>query len=344
MKNKKLKAAIFGISGYAGRKLLEILLLHPYVEVIAGFVAPDEPDMSAAHMYPRIAKTINLNCLNKIDWNLVEKNCDIVFLALPHVVSMSFVPKILSLGKKVIDLSADYRFSDEKLYEKWYQKHRSPELLQKAVYGLPEMFRKEIKKAQLIANPGCYPTSAILGLLPIAKKNIIKGRLIVNSLSGFTGAGKKPDVTLMFAEGNENSRAYKIGEHRHQPEIQHILEKAGCLVDVTFVPYLIPVNCGILTTIYAEFARDVEEKELQHIYEGFYKDEPFVRVMKYGNSPEIKNVAGTNFCDIGIKKINRSLLVVVSAIDNLVKGASGQAVQNMNIMMGFDETLPFYSK
>ncbi|MCM8822452.1 MAG: N-acetyl-gamma-glutamyl-phosphate reductase [Candidatus Omnitrophica bacterium] len=344
MKNKKLKATIFGISGYAGRKLLEILLQHPYVEVIAGFVAPDEPDMSAALMHPRIAKTIELNCSNKIDWEIIEKNTDIVFLALPHVVSMSFVPKILSLGKKVIDLSADYRFSDENLYEKWYQKHSSPDLLGKAVYGLPELFREEIKKAQLIANPGCYPTSAILGVLPVAGRKIIKGRMIVNSLSGFTGAGRKPDVTLLFAEGNESSRAYKIGEHRHQPEIQHILEKTGCRVDVTFVPHLLPVNCGILTTMYLELDRDVEEEKLQQIYEDFYRDEPFVRVMKYGISPEIKNVAGTNFCDIGVKKINSSLLVVVSAIDNLVKGASGQAVQNMNIMMGFEETLPFYSK
>ncbi|MCM8825510.1 MAG: N-acetyl-gamma-glutamyl-phosphate reductase, partial [Candidatus Omnitrophica bacterium] len=274
MKNTKLKAAIFGISGYAGRKLFEILLQHPYVEVTAGFVAPDEPDMSAAHMHPRIAKTTELNCSNKIDWEIIEKKTDIVFLALPHAVSMSFVPKIFSLGKKIIDLSADYRFSDEKLYEKWYQRHTSPELLSRAIYGLPELYREEIKKAQLVANPGCYPTSAILGVLPLAKENIVKGRLIVNSLSGFTGAGRKPDVALLFAEGNETSRAYKIGEHRHQPEIQHILEKVGCRVDVTFVPHLIPVNCGILTTIYIELARDIAEEKLLQIYEDFYKDEP----------------------------------------------------------------------
>ncbi|MCX7705652.1 MAG: N-acetyl-gamma-glutamyl-phosphate reductase [bacterium] len=343
MKNKKLRVAIFGISGYAGRKLLEILLLHPYVEVVAGFVAPDEPDLSISQMYPKVAKTIDLYCTNKVDWGIVEKNCDIVFLALPHVVSMSFVPKILSYGKRVIDLSADYRFSDVNLYEKWYQKHTSPELLEKAVYGLPELYREEIKGAQLIANPGCYPTSAILGLLPAAKKNIIKGRIIVNSLSGFTGAGRKPDVSLLFAEGNENSRAYKIGQHRHQPEIQHILEKVGCLPEVTFVPHLIPVNCGILTTMYVELAQDIDEKSLQNMYIDFYRNEPFVRVMDYGCSPEIKNVAGTNFCDIGIKKIDKNFLCVVSAIDNLVKGASGQAVQNMNIMMGFEETIPFYS-
>ncbi|HOJ31843.1 MAG TPA: N-acetyl-gamma-glutamyl-phosphate reductase [bacterium] len=338
-----VRAGIFGISGYAGRKLVEILLLHPEVKITCGFVAPDEPEMPLSQMHPRISKTIDIFCYNKVDWKLVEKNCDIVFLALPHVVSMSFVPQILSLGKKVIDLSADYRFSDALIYEKWYQKHSSPELLSQAVYGLPEINRKEIAKASLIANPGCYPTSALLGMMPIAKKNLISGRVIVNSLSGFTGAGRKPDVTLLFAEGNENSRAYKIGQHRHQPEIQHILEKSGCRVDVTFVPHLIPVNCGILTTMYVNLAEDIDEKQLQQMYTGFYSNEPFVRVMDYGCSPEIKNIVGTNFCDIGIRKIDSRLFVIVTAIDNLIKGASGQAVQNMNIMMGFEETLPFYS-
>ena len=344
MSEKKLNVAIFGISGYAGRKLLEILLLHQSVKVNLGFVAPDEPDLPVEQMHPRVAKTIHLNCYNKVDWRYLEDNCDIVFLALPHVVSMSFVPQLLSLGKKVIDLSADYRFSDPEIYGKWYQQHTSPHLLSTAVYGLPELYRNEIRNARLIANPGCYPTSAILGLLPLAKKKILKERIIVNSLSGFTGAGRKPDVTLLFAEGNENSRAYKIGEHRHQPEIEHILNKCGCDVSVVFVPHLIPVNCGMLTTMYVEITEDISPDELHNIYQDFYSEEPFVRIMEYGVSPEIKNISGTNFCDIGIKKINKSLVVVVSAIDNLVKGASGQAVQNMNIMMGIEETHPFYSK
>ncbi len=343
MAEKKLKVAIFGISGYAGRKLLEILLLHKHVKITLGFVAPDEPEMSVEQMHPKIAKAIHLGCYNRIDWNLIEKNCDIAFLALPHVVSMSFVPQLLFLGKKVIDLSADYRFSDAEMYEKWYQKHTSPQLLSIAVYGLPELYRKQISKANLIANPGCYPTSAILGLLPLAKKRILKEKIIVNSLSGFTGAGRKPDISLLFAEGNENSRAYKIGEHRHQPEIEHILNKCGCDASVIFVPHLIPVNCGILTTMYVELTEDLSPQELYAAYSSFYSEEPFVRVMEYGTSPEIRNIAGTNFCDIGIKKINKSLVVIVSAIDNLVKGASGQAVQNMNIMMGFEETCPFYS-
>ncbi len=227
---------------------------------------------------------------------------------------------------------------------KMVSKHTSPELFEKAVYGLPELYREKIKNAHLIANPGCYPTSAILGLLPLACKDIIKGRVIVNSLSGFTGAGRKPDVTLLFAEGNESSRAYKIGQHRHQPEIQHILQKAGSKVEVTFVPHLIPVNCGILTTMYVEVKDDIDEKGMQDTYLEFYRNEPFVRVMEYGASPEIKNVVGTNFCDIGIKKIDKNFLCIVSTIDNLIKGASGQAVQNMNIMMGFEETIPFYSK
>ena len=338
---KKINAGIFGISGYAGRKLLELLILHPYAEPVAGFVAPNEHEMPVQKMYPRVAKILDFHCTNKVDWNVVEK-CDIIFLALPHVVSMSFVPKILSLGKKVIDLSADYRFSDASIYEKWYQKHTSPELLSQAVYGLPELYRKQISKATLIANPGCYPTSAILGLLPVAKRGLINGRVIVNSLSGFTGAGRNPDVNLLFAEGNENTRAYKIAQHRHQPEIKHILEKENCTIEVIFVPHLIPVNCGILTTMYVPVSEDIAPDELQKMYCDFYSNEPFVRIMEYGCSPEIKNVAGTNFCDIGVKKVDSSLIVVVTAIDNLVKGASGQAIQNMNIMMGFEETLPFY--
>jgi len=343
MDDKKLKVAIFGISGYAGRKLLEILLLHKNVEITLGFVASNEPETSAGRMHPRIAKILHINCYNKVNWDLIEKNCDLVFLALPHIVSMSFVPKLLSMGKKVIDLSADYRFSDISIYEKWYTQHTSGHLLSDAVYGLPELYRNRIAKATLVANPGCYPTSALLGLLPLATKGILKEKVIVDSLSGFTGAGRKPDVSLLFAEGNETSKAYNIGQHRHQPEIEHILNKCGCEVPVVFVPHLIPINCGILTTMYVETAQDLDPANLYEIYKDFYAKEPFVRIMDYGVSPEIKHIAGTNFCDIGITKINKSLTVIVSALDNLVKGASGQAVQNMNIMMGFEETWPFFS-
>jgi len=338
-----VKVAIFGISGYAGQKLLDILIQHPEVKVTLGFVAPNEKPENVSRMYGRVAKILNFECKNKIDWAAVEKLTDCAFLALPHAVSMEFVPKLLEMRKKVIDLSADYRFSDVSTYEKWYQKHTSPQLLERAVYGLPEINRQVIKSADLIANPGCYPTSALLALIPLAKEGLICGDIIVNSLSGYTGAGKKPDIAIIFPEGNENSRAYKIAEHRHQPEIEHILEKcAQTAHSVTFVPHLIPLNCGILSTIYLDLTESVPEEKLQAKFTSFYEKEPFVRIMDYGVSPQIKNIVGTNFCDIGIKKSGPNKLVIVSAIDNLVKGASGQAVQNMNIMYGFPETLPFY--
>ena len=336
------KIAIFGISGYAGQKLLEILLLHPEVCVTLGFVAPDEKNAAAEKINPRIKKAVHLECYNEIDWAKVKTGCDFAILALPHVVSMKFVPELLKAGKKVVDLSADYRFSEESLYTKWYQAHTSPRLLKSAVYGLPELNRARIKNADLVANPGCYPTASILGLLPLAKQGLLEKSVIVDAKSGFTGAGKRADIGLIFPEGNENCRAYKIGEHRHQPEIEHILQKAGNACSVLFVPHLIPVNCGIISTIYASLKKDIPEKDLQAAYLSFYEKEPFVRVMDYGVSPEIKNVVGTNFCDIGIKKTGPRNFVAVSAIDNLVKGASGQAVQNMNIMAGFTETLPWY--
>lgn len=339
---EKIKVGIFGVSGYAGQKLLEILLNHPFVEITECYVAPEEGTPDVEEINPKFKKRISIKCKNLPDWESIEKNCDCIFLALPHIVSMNFVSEILKLGKIVIDLSADYRFKNLNAYEKWYTKHKTPELINEAVYGLPEINREKIKRAKLIANPGCYPTSIILGVLPLVKNNLIENKIIANSVSGVSGAGKSPSPSNIFVECNENIKAYKIGEHRHQPEMEEILNDFGDKnYKVIFVPHLAPYNQGILSTIYVELKEKTKPDEIQNLYKEFYKNEPFVRIMDYGVSSSTKNVFDTNFCDIGLKLVNEKNLVITSAIDNLVKGASGQAVQNMNIIFNFKETLPF---
>lgn len=339
-----IRAAIFGVSGYAGQKLVEILLRHPEVEIVAGYVAPEEGNPGLAEVVPRAKKLINLACSFQPNWDQLEQKADIIFLALPHGVSMRFVPQLIKKGKKIIDFSADFRFREPSTYESFYIKHLCPEFCKTAVYGLPELQRELIKKASLIANPGCYPTSVILGLLPLVKENIIQPEVIVDAKSGVSGAGRTPSPSLLFAECHENVRAYKIGEHRHAPEMEEILALAGGKnYQVTFVPHLVPINQGIFSTMYVTLKKTASAENLQNLYENFYAGEPFVRVMPYGQSPLTKNVFDSNFCDIGIKLVGKKSLVVMSAIDNLIKGASGQAVQNMNIMFGFPETIPFSS-
>jgi len=339
----KIRTGVFGISGYAGQKLVEILAAHPDTEITAGFVAPEEGTPEIAEIVPRLKGIVNLKCGNVPDWDGIGKNCDVVFLALPHSVSMKFVPMLVKMRKKVIDLSADFRFKDLKTYQKWYLKHTCPELNDRFVYGLPEINREKIKAADLIANPGCYPTSVILAMLPLVKNNLIEGRIIADSKSGVTGAGRTPSLANMFAECNENMKAYKIGEHRHAPEMEEVLSViSGKIHTVTFVPHLVPYNQGILSTCYVGLGNAIAAEELQKMYEEAYAEEPFVRMMDYGVSPSVKNIVDTNFCDIGIKLVDEKMLVVVSAIDNLVKGAAGQAVQNMNIMYNLKETLPFF--
>jgi len=238
-----------------------------------------------------------------------------------------------------VDLSADYRL-DPKIYEKWYgTSHKDTENLPQAVYGLPELYYDQIKKAKLLANPGCYPTSVILGVAPIlAEKAIDQSSIIADSKSGVTGAGRKADIALSFSEVNENLKAYKVNEHQHKPEINLILSRvAGKEIDIVFTPHLIPMNRGILSTIYMKLTKPLDTKAVLDIYNKFYKGKPFVRISDEEKLPQIRDVVGTNYCDIGIK-VTGSTLIVVSCIDNLKKGAAGQAVQNMNIMCGFDET------
>ncbi|MEK6732468.1 MAG: N-acetyl-gamma-glutamyl-phosphate reductase [Candidatus Omnitrophota bacterium] len=334
-----LKVGIMGASGFAGEELIKILFRHPEVKIAA--LAAKIEKMHISKMYPWAKAMLDMDCYD-MSAQEVGKKTDAVFLALPHKVSMDFAPVLLKQAKKVIDLSADFRIKDKDVYEKWYEiKHECPEYLEKAVYGLPELYRKEVQKADLIANPGCYPTSIILGCAPLLKKKAVDTSYIIcDSKSGVSGAGRTPTQALMFTEIATNSfRPYKVNFHRHMPEIdQELSSLSGAKIEVNFIPHLVPMERGILSTIYLKLTKKMNTKEALEMYKDFYKGEYFVRVLEDGILPDTKNVVRSNFCDIGIKVLpEKSLAIVMTAIDNLVKGASGQAVQNMNIMYGFDE-------
>ena len=331
-----IKIGVIGATGYTGEELVEVLLKNPEAE-ITSLSALVEKEMEFSDLYPKFGKKISLTCKN-LDVEAVSADSDLVFLALPHTVSMKIAPEFLKRGKKVIDLSADYRLPAE-VYEKWYNtKHADAENLKKAVYGLPELNRDKIRDACFVANPGCYPTGVILGLLPIAKIAAKAGlEIIVDAKSGATGAGRKASISLSFGEIDENFKCYKANEHQHMPEMEYVLSGAcGADVRLNFIPHLLPVRRGILSTIYIRHKGLPEQDGIHKLYADHFKDEPFVRLSPPGDMPQLHDVAGTNFCDIGIK-VTRGLLVIVSVIDNLLKGASGQAAQNMNIMSGLDE-------
>ena len=339
-KNEKLRVAICGGSGYTGIELLRILSGHPQIKITA-VTSEKSAGKSVSSLFPHLQKYKNLTYEPLSKTELLNK-ADLFFLALPHGASQEAVDFFFKNKKRVIDLSADYRLSDPKVYQEWYGlPHEYLTTLKKAVFGLPEIYRSRIRKAKLIANPGCYPTSAILGLLPAVKGKLIDpSSLIIDSKSGTTGAGRKADLAVSFCEVNEGFKAYGIGTHRHTPEIEQELSIAsGKKTRVNFTPHLLPVDRGILTTVYARLAKETDTATVLNIYKKIYRDEPFVCILDEGILPNIKNVRGTNFCHIGVKVVPRTnTLVIVSVIDNLVKGASGQAVHNMNIMMGFEET------
>lgn len=332
-----LKVGVVGATGYTGEELIRILVNHKDIDVVelSAIVEKEEPISS---ILPYLKGRLDIMC-RKPDIAKMAGNIDLAFLALPHRVSMRIAPEFIKAGKRVIDLSADYRL-DPLIYEKWYGvKHNDTDNLAQAVYGLPELYRDRIKNAKLLSNPGCYPTGVILGVSPVLSKNMVDpDSIISDSKSGATGAGRKAALGLIFCEINENIKAYKINEHQHKPEINAILSKvAGRDIDAVFTPHLIPMNRGILSTIYMKLSGQMTTKEVLDIYNEFYSQAPFVRVSAEGKLPQIKDVVGTNYCDIGIKVTGKTL-VVVSCIDNLKKGAAGQAVQNMNIMYGFNET------
>ncbi len=336
-----LKVAIVGASGYTGLELIRILYCHPEVGVTCV-----TSEQSAGKMISEVFPSLRSRCDMKLE-NLeplrVAEKADIIFTALPHQAAMEVIPAFLELQKRVVDLSADYRLRDAALYEKWYGKHLSPNILNKAVYGLSELKRGDIAAAQLTANPGCYPTSVILALAPLLKKKLIDiDSIIADSKSGVSGAGRSVKVDNLFCEVNDGFKAYGVaGVHRHIPEIeQELSEIAGKPLAITFTPHLVPMDRGILSTIYAIPLQEVKAEKLHKIYMDFYKGEAFVRVLPAGHFPSTSHVKGSNFCDIGITvDVRTGRIIVISAIDNLVKGAAGQAVQNMNIMHGFPENM-----
>ncbi len=336
----KLRVAICGASGYTGIELLRILALHPRaaVTVITSEKSAGKP---VHEVFPFLAHFRNL-AYEPMNREKLLDRADLFFLALPHGASQEAVHYFFSKGKTVIDLSADYRLADPATYAEWYGLlHQYRGLLRKAVYGLPELYRRKIRRTRLVANPGCYPTSAILGLMPAVKKGLLDlSSITIDSKSGSSGAGRKADIGLSFCEVNEGFKAYGLVTHRHTPEIEQELSAlAGKSVTVNFTPHLLPVDRGILTTIYAKLTQRIDTETVLALYRKIYADEPFVRVLPVGSFPNVKHVRGTNICEIGVKVNPRTdTLLIVSAIDNLVKGASGQAVHNMNIMMGFDET------
>jgi N-acetyl-gamma-glutamyl-phosphate reductase len=334
-----LRVFICGGSGYTGGELLRILSNHPDV-IVTGVTSERSTGKSISDLFPHLHKYSDLRYEHLRSEEIIKK-ADLFFMALPHGESQAAVDFFSRNGKMVIDLSADYRLRDAKTYEKWYKvPHKFPATLKKAVFGLPEIYRSKIRRAKLIANPGCYPTGAILGLLPALRNRMISiASIVVDSKSGTSGAGRKSDAAFSYCEVNEGFKAYAVGTHRHTPEIEQELSLlCGKEINVNFTPHLLPVDRGILTTIYSPLVKKITVNEVVKTYRNTYKKEPFVRVLEYGMYPNIKNVRGANFCEIGLKVNERTnTLIVITAIDNLVKGASGQAVHNMNIMMGFEE-------
>jgi N-acetyl-gamma-glutamyl-phosphate reductase len=331
---KKTKAAIVGASGYSGQELIRLLLRHPHVDV-THYTSRQYAGKSVAEVFPRFRGQVDAAFVEP-DVDQIE--ADVVFLALPHGVAAEYASALLRKNIKVLDLSADFRLKSTAAYKEFYEHdHPAPELLKEAVYGLPEIHREKIKGAKLVACPGCYPTSIILGSAPALKNDM--GRhdsIIVTSLSGVSGAGRKVADEFLFTECNESARAYGIPKHRHVGEIEQELSSlAGSSITISFTPHLIPLNRGIVSTIYMSIA--TKPDDALAVYQDFYKAEPFVRVTPA--LPDTKNVEATNFCDISVRidpRTNR--LVVVSVIDNLTKGAAGQAVQCLNLVCGYDET------
>lgn len=332
-----INIGIVGATGYTGVELLRLLAQHPEVNLKV-ITSRTEAGMAVSELFPNLRGHVDL-AFNVPDVDQLAE-CDVVFFATPHTVAMALVPELIKRGTRVIDLSADFRLKDAQLWEHWYNMpHTCPQLLEKSVYGLPEVNRDQIKTAQLIAVPGCYPTATQLGFLPLLENAIINpNHLIADTKSGVSGAGRKASIGALLTESSENMKAYAVAGHRHLPEIEQGLNLASKqTVGLTFVPHLTPMIRGIHATLYGQLTSDVD---LQSLFEQRYANEPFVDVMPAGSQPETRSVRGTNTCRIAVHQPQGSdTVVVLSVIDNLVKGAAGQAIQNMNIMFGFDEKL-----
>jgi N-acetyl-gamma-glutamyl-phosphate reductase len=334
-----IKVGIVGGTGYTGVELLRLLAQHPEAELTA-ITSRKEAGLKVAAMFPSLRGHVDLAFADPAKVNLAS--CDLVFFATPSGVAMGEAKRLVEAGVRVVDLSADFRLRDVAEWEQWYgMKHTSPELLQQAVYGLPETNREQVKKARLVANPGCYPTAVQLGFLPLVEAGVVDtNQLIADAKSGVSGAGRKTELDLMYAEAADNFRAYNVPGHRHLPEIRQGLAGAlGRSVGLTFVAHLLPIVRGIHATLYARLTRE-KAVDLQTLYEDRYRNEPFVDVLPAGSHPETRTVRASNVCRIALHlPQGGDTVVVLSVIDNLVKGAAGQAVQNMNLMFGFEETL-----
>ena len=346
---EQIRVAVIGASGYTGGELLRLLSMHPQVEISKVVASSKSEGLAVSSLLPNLAKIIDAP-LSSLDVPIIAKEVDLVFLSLPHTQSLEPVADFLAHDKLVIDLSADYRIQNPQVYEQWYQTtHSHPDILQKAVYGLPEFHRSAISKSQLVAVPGCYPTVAILQLAPFVRQQLIESHsIIIDAKSGVSGAGRSPALGFHFPEAHEAIHAYKIAAHRHLPEIEqglnHLISAAGNQdvppISLMFTPHLIPINRGILSTAYAKLKSGVEPSALENIYQNFYKDEPFIRVLPQAEAVNPRNMRGANFCDLSCTYDGRTGYIVSSgAIDNLVKGAAGQAILCMNLMVGFPETL-----
>ena len=335
-----LRVAIIGASGYTGVELARILCNHPELELTAA-TSRQYAGKALSQVFPNLLGKTDILCEN-LSVDELCKRADLFFAAVPHKTAMDLVPQLLQEGKKVVDLSADYRLRNVATYEEWYQEHSSPEFIKEAAYGLPELYREQIKQARLVANPGCYPTSIVLALAPLLRKGVIDpSTIIVDSKSGTTGAGRAASVGTLFCEVHDGFKAYKVGStHRHRPEIEQelsVLHKDS--VRISFTPHLLPISRGILSTTYANLKSDISYESVRQLYADMYDAEPFVRLLPEGAFPATQHVRGSNFCDIGFaidRRTNR--IIIVSAIDNIVKGAAGQAVHNMNLMCGINET------
>ncbi len=336
MSGKNLKAGIVGATGYTGVELLRLLVGHEQVEIHV-VTSNAEKDQYVTDVFPSLSGYLDLKFCEHDSPALQE--CDVVFFATPHATSMYTIPELLNAGIKIVDLSADFRLQDADVWEHWYGvKHAAPELLDTAVYGLPEINRQQIAEANLVANPGCYPTAVSLGLLPLLENNLVDlNSLIADAKSGVSGAGRKAAMGSLFSEASETFKAYGVSGHRHLPEICQTLSRcSGQTVDLTFVPHLVPMVRGIFATLYAHLNQG--DIDITQLYTSRYLDEPFVNVLPAGSQPDTRSVRGTNMCRIAVnQQQSGEQLIILSVIDNLVKGAAGQAIQNMNIMFGIDE-------
>ncbi|HHW49028.1 MAG TPA: N-acetyl-gamma-glutamyl-phosphate reductase [Clostridiaceae bacterium] len=336
-----VNVGVIGATGYVGIEIVRLLQNHPGVNIVS-VVSQSFVGRKISDIYPNLKNVFEMEC-QELDIEKISQEADILITALPHGVSKEVIPRLIEKGKRVIDHSGDFRYRSVEVYEKWYNtKHEMPELLDLAVYGLPEIYRDKIAEARIVANPGCYPTCSILGIAPLLANNLIEtNNIIVDAASGVTGAGRNTELPYQFCECTENFKAYKVATHRHTSEIEQelsLIAKEEILV--SFTPHLVPMKRGMLCTIYANLKYRKSTSELLKIYKDHYKSEFFVRILDEGKLPETKHVAGSNYIDIGLvvdERLNR--VIVLSALDNLGKGAAGQAVQDLNIMCGLPENM-----